>query len=292
MLLSLEYLHSKNIIHRDIKPENIVISADSHFKLTDFGISEAGFNKNKYAITNFDANEEDLVVKTDKILGTDHYLAPEILNDEPITYQFDYWSLGVLIYELYANNLPFMAENFAKISDNILNLRINWEPFDSLIDSGQYSISQLQDAKDLISKFLVIDPNERWGFNNIEECKNHAFFKNFDWKNIKNITDPLVKKYVIEQIREVNKKPTEVNDSIENIKKEEANDNQLHNNDSKVNDQDVTIEYETKNFLTSERIDNLYLMCQDVLKKNIQKKTLNIDAGDEKFTDIMNDMMG
>jgi serine/threonine protein kinase len=240
-------------------------------------------------------NEEEIQINTNTILGTEHYLAPEIIKDEQITSQADYWSLGVLVFELYTNKVPFMAENFTKITENILNLKINWEPFEKLKNENLYSEENLNSARSLILNFLDLNPNTRWGYNNIEEVKKHEFFANFDWKNIKNITDPLVKKHVIEQIKEVNKKPA-IKEELLNISNKgdttsNMNDTLKMNNQS-VNDPNATVEYEDKNFMNTERIDNLYLMCQDVIKKNIKQKTLNIDTGDDRFTDILNDLLG
>ncbi len=285
----MEYLHSKNIIHRDIKPENILISYESHFKLTDFGISEIGLRNNKYAISNFSMEEEELNLQSNTILGTEHYMAPEILKDQQVTFQVDYWSLGVLIFELYTSSLPFMDEIFSKTTENILNLKINWTYFENLEKSNRFDINCLCNAKNLIKNLLVIDTNQRWGYDNIDDIKSHPFFSNFDWKNVKNICDPLVKKHVYDQIKEINKK---TEDSINLSRKEDTLNDTLKMNNLSIDINQTVIELQQpKNFFKSERIDNLYLICQDVLKKNIKQKNINIDYGNEKFTDMMNDLM-
>jgi serine/threonine protein kinase len=262
--------------------------------LTDFGISEVGFNQNKYAISNYNIDDDELEVKSKAILGTEHYLAPEIIKGEDITSQIDYWSLGVLIYELYTNKVPFMAENFTKIADNIINLNINWLPFDNLINEPDYSEEQLKNAKSLIMKFLDLDPCSRWGYNNIDKVKKHEFFTNFDWKNIKNITDPVVKKYVLEQIKEVNKRPAGKEPSL-NVSQRMDTTHDLNDTlkiNQSMNDPNATVEYEDKNFMNTQRVDNLFAKCQEVIKNNIKQKTLNIDTGDDKFTDLLNDILG
>ena len=109
----MEYLHSKNIVHRDIKPENIVISTNGHFKLSDFGISEIGLFNNKYAITN--KTDKDEYINTGKILGTQNYMAPEVIQENKVSTATDYWAVGVILYELYTNKTPFYYGNIEEI---------------------------------------------------------------------------------------------------------------------------------------------------------------------------------
>lgn len=268
-----------------------MISYESHFKLTDFGISEVGLRNNKYAISNYSMEEEELKLKSNTLLGTEHYMAPEIIKDQEITFQVDYWSLGVLIFELFTSSLPFMDENFSKTTENILGLKINWTSYENLFKSNRFSDSILHHGKDIIQKFLVLDPKIRWGYDNIDDIKSHSFFLNFDWKNIKSISDPLVKKHVYDQIKEVNKKSKE--DSINLSRKDDTLNETLKFNNMSLNELNQTLidMQQPKNFFKSERVDNLYLICQDVLRKNIKQKNINIDYGDEKFTDMMNDLL-
>lgn len=106
LLLALHYLHSRGIIYRDLKPENILLDSEGHIKLTDFGISKKFFPDQHKAYT---------------ICGTPEYLAPEILKESGHDVEVDYWSLGILIYEMLAGQPPFMDKNEEKLFYKIVN---------------------------------------------------------------------------------------------------------------------------------------------------------------------------
>ncbi len=291
-----------------MKPENIVISSNGHFKLTDFGISEIGLMHNKYSITH-KINEEnnskkDKWVDSGKILGTQNYMAPEVIKSEKITFQTDYWSVGVILYELFTNKTPFFNGNIDEVFDNILNLRIDWETFDKEVED----VNECFIAKDLISKFLVLDPLKRWGGKNIEEIKSHKFFKNFDWNNVKSMKNPLVSNYISEKIKQSKqiKQKTinplnKINEEDENKHPNKLNENKKESNLRKTENCENNEYYEIRekekdkekdelNLFYSERIDNLNKKNEDVLKTNIKLKKIEIDTDDVNFTNLMHDL--
>jgi serine/threonine protein kinase len=92
-VLALEYLHSKGVVYRDVKPENILIDADGHVKLTDFGLSKADLKANN-----------DM---TESFCGTTEYLAPEIIKEKQYSYSVDWYSLGLVMYEMLTGTNPF-----------------------------------------------------------------------------------------------------------------------------------------------------------------------------------------
>ena len=103
-----EYLHSKNIIYRDLKPENILIDDEGYLKLTDFGFA-------KYCET-----------RTYTLCGTPEYLAPEVLLNKGHGKPVDWWTLGILTYEMIAGIDPFNDDDPMAISQKILKGKIKF----------------------------------------------------------------------------------------------------------------------------------------------------------------------
>jgi serine/threonine protein kinase len=110
IVLALEALHNAGIVHRDLKPENILIGADGHIKLTDFGLSDAGL-KNVMS-QNQDQQSQK---KSNRIVGTANYMAPETLRAEDVSVLMDFWSLGVVAFEILTGILPFNAEEAEQV---------------------------------------------------------------------------------------------------------------------------------------------------------------------------------
>jgi serine/threonine protein kinase len=106
ILLGLEYLHSQGIIYRDLKAENILLDRHGHIKLTDFGLSKKLFSTEDY--------------KTFSFCGTPEYLAPEILRQSGHDKAVDYWSFGVLLYEMLSGELPFFSKNRKELYKSII----------------------------------------------------------------------------------------------------------------------------------------------------------------------------
>lgn len=95
LILCMEYLHLNNIIYRDIKPENIMIDEKGFMKLIDLGTAKHLKNKNGRTYT---------------IIGTPHYMAPEILTGKGYTYSVDLWSIGICLYEFMCGNVPYAED--------------------------------------------------------------------------------------------------------------------------------------------------------------------------------------
>ena len=152
--LGLDYLHKNNCIYRDLKPENVLIDKDGHIKLTDFGLSKLC---------------EDFPCKTNSLCGTPEYLAPEILFEKDYGIEVDWWSLGVLIYEMLSGYLPFRIIPEEKITKNVYKKKIK------IFNHFSHA------AKDLVKKLLEYNPKKRIGF---EQIINHSFFKDINWQEI------------------------------------------------------------------------------------------------------------
>ena len=158
LVLALEFLHKNNMVYRDLKPENILLDAKGHVKITDFGLSKILDEENDKAFT---------------ICGTPQYLAPEVLLKKGYDKGVDWWSLGCVMYEMLTGKLPFAIKRGIKLSQKLYQKGI------------EFPKNINKDAKDLIEKLLVVDPQERLGEgpNGSENIKNHPYFKGVNWKN-------------------------------------------------------------------------------------------------------------
>lgn len=187
LVLALEYIHSLGIVHRDLKPDNILIAQDGHIKLTDFGLSKIGLMNSTGDLSEPEPVAPSLLVgqkqhNTDTMdtsqqsaVGTPDYLAPEILLGTEHGRAADWWSVGIVLFELITGVPTFNAEYPEKIFDNILNRKIPWPAVPNEISL---------EAQDLIDRFLDPEPNHRLGANGSSEVKAHPFFKGIDWDNL------------------------------------------------------------------------------------------------------------
>ena len=158
-----EYLHSKNIVYRDLKPENILINKNGYLKLTDFGFAKIIDNEKTYTLC-----------------GTPEYLAPEILLNKGHGKPVDWWTLGIILYEMLVGSDPFGDEDPMKTYQKILKGKIN------------YPKDMNKDAKSLIKHLLTQDTSKRYGClkNGVKDILNHRFFDGFDWKNFVYLSMP------------------------------------------------------------------------------------------------------
>jgi len=171
LVLALDFLHKNNMVYRDLKPENILLDTKGHIKLTDFGLSKILETEDDKAFT---------------ICGTPQYLAPEVILKKGYDKAVDWWSLGCVMYEMLTGKLPFPIRKGTKLNRRIYQHEVD---FPKKIDSN---------AKDLIQKLLIVDPNERFGSGpeGGEKIKNHPFFKGINWKNVEDrkIKPPFIPK--------------------------------------------------------------------------------------------------
>jgi serine/threonine protein kinase len=169
LVLALQHLHSHGIIYRDMKPENILVDANGHIALSDFSLSKV--------------NSKDDTANS--FCGTTEYLAPEVLLDEAgSTKMVDFWSLGVLTFEMCCGWSPFWAEDTQQMYKNIAFGKVRF-PRDCLTTEGRAFVKGL----------LKRNPKQRLGVTNgADELKRHAFFSNIDWDALaKKLATPPVK---------------------------------------------------------------------------------------------------
>ncbi|KAK3694698.1 kinase-like domain-containing protein [Podospora appendiculata] len=157
LILAIQHLHENDIVYRDLKPENILLDANGHIALCDFGLSKANLTKND---------------TTNTFCGTTEYLAPEVLLDESgYTKMVDFWSLGVLVFEMCCGWSPFYAEDTQQMYKNIAFGKVRF-PRDTLSLEG----------RNFVKGLLNRNPKHRLGAtDDAEELKRHAFFQDIDW---------------------------------------------------------------------------------------------------------------
>ncbi|KAK4146053.1 kinase-like domain-containing protein [Dichotomopilus funicola] len=159
LLCALECLHGFNVIYRDLKPENILLDYQGHIALCDFGLCK------------LDMKDED---RTNTFCGTPEYLAPELLMGNGYNKTVDWWTLGVLLYEMLTGLPPFYDENTNEMYRKILSEPLHFPGHDVVPPA----------AKDLLTKLLNRDPQQRLGANGSAEIKAHPFFHAIDWRKL------------------------------------------------------------------------------------------------------------
>ena len=180
MILAIETIHVLNCIHRDIKPDNILIDKYGHIKLGDFGLAKISNNVFKEDIINYKGNQINLNYSC---VGTPYYVAPEVLYKQNYGKEIDWWSLGVIFFEMIFGYAPFASKKPTEVCYKV----IHFKEYFKIPDNIKIS----ENAKDLIIS-LITDSNLRLGKNGSDEIKSHPFFKGVNWKNIKEMKPPFI----------------------------------------------------------------------------------------------------
>uniref|UniRef100_A0A4X2LFJ4 Protein kinase C n=1 Tax=Vombatus ursinus TaxID=29139 RepID=A0A4X2LFJ4_VOMUR len=155
IVLGLQFLHSKGIIYRDLKLDNILLDKDGHIKIADFGMCK----ENMFGD-----------MRTSTFCGTPDYIAPEILLGQKYNTSVDWWSFGVLLYEMLIGQSPFHGQDEEELFHSIR------------MDNPLYPNWLQKDAKDLLVKLFVREPERRLGIKG--DIRQHAFFKEINWEEL------------------------------------------------------------------------------------------------------------
>ena len=216
MILAVDSVHKLNCIHRDLKPDNILIDKRGHIQLSDFGLSKLSdksfypmsvkdepkpqknlMNIGNDSITtaNSNINSNSNIMKQNKkchkkkrllaysTVGTPDYIAPEVFGQSGYGQEVDWWSIGVMFFEMVVGYPPFFSENPADTCKKIIKWKENFcIPADAELSP---------EAENLILK-LVSPAENRLGAHGVEEIMKHPFFRGVDWNNIRKTKAPFI----------------------------------------------------------------------------------------------------
>eukprot|EP00794_Sanderia_malayensis_P011079 gene11079-12247_t len=157
VILALEYLHQREVVYRDLKPENVLIDAQGHVKLTDFGFAK------------------EIRDMTWTLCGTPDYIAPEVIQSKGHNFAVDWWALGILIYEMIVGTPPFVDECQFGTYRKILEGYIDWP-----------KKLEHTNEQDLIRRLLIADRTARLGGakEGSLEVKSHIWFADVNWNDV------------------------------------------------------------------------------------------------------------
>ncbi|NWU50285.1 KPCD kinase, partial [Dromas ardeola] len=152
ILCGLQFLHSKGIIYRDLKLDNVMLDKEGHIKIADFGMCKENVVGENKAST---------------FCGTPDYIAPEILQGLRYTFSVDWWSFGVLLYEMLIGQSPFHGDDEDELFESIR------------VDTPHYPRWITKESKDILEKLFERDPTRRLGVTG--NIRDHPFFKTINW---------------------------------------------------------------------------------------------------------------
>jgi len=162
IILSLEYIHSRNIIHRDLKPENLVFDENGYLYLTDFGVAKYWRSEN-----------------SENTSGTPGYMAPEVLCHQNHSFSVDFYALGIIVYECMTGKRPHNGKTRKEIKDQIMAKQAVLK--ENMV-IGEWS----KESFDFCNNLIQRKREKRLGENGTGEVKNHEWFNNFDWESVFN----------------------------------------------------------------------------------------------------------
>ncbi|XP_036405226.1 protein kinase C delta type-like [Megalops cyprinoides] len=152
MTCGLQFLHRNGVIYRDLKLDNVMLDREGHIKIADFGLCKDNMLGDKRAFS---------------FCGSEHYIAPEIFQGKDYSFPVDWWSFGVLVFELLTGESPFHGADDDELAMSVC------------MDTPQYPSWINEESKDFLEKLLERDPTRRLGA--VGHIRAHPFFENIDW---------------------------------------------------------------------------------------------------------------
>ena len=162
LIIGLEYIHSYDLIHRDIKPENLLMDSKGYIRITDFGISSI-YQKNK-------KNAYDTS-------GTPGYMAPEVITGNNHCKVVDFFAMGIIGFELMMGERPYKGKTRKEIKEKMMKYQVE-------ISEEDIPIGWSVEAANFFNKLLIREPENRLGYNGINEIKNNEWFADINFKEL------------------------------------------------------------------------------------------------------------
>ncbi|KAK7262390.1 hypothetical protein RJT34_29962 [Clitoria ternatea] len=218
VVVALEYLHCQGIIYRDLKPENVLLQSSGHVSLTDFDLSCLTSCKPQLLVPSVNEKKKsqkghqapifmaEPMRASNSFVGTEEYIAPEIVTGSGHTSAVDWWALGILLYEMFYGYTPFRGKTRQRTFTNILHRDLKFPK------TKQVSLN----AKQLMYRLLNRDPKSRLGSQGgANEIKQHPFFRGVNWALVRCMKPPELDAPLFKTTEEEKENDTKFEDYVE-----------------------------------------------------------------------------